>query len=124
MSNKKKNKKPSALLSASSVLQGLLGNVQSPLSEPFTRWKLWRYWEEIVGEGLAKMSVPVEFHRGRLVIWAKSSAQLQDLHFMAEAIKLEVNRFLGRPAVHSIRFTLDEKRVPPPDGVVRKLDLP
>lgn len=120
---KKDPKKPSVLLSASSVLQGLLGNVQSPLSEPFTRWKLWRYWEEIVGESLAQMSVPVEFHRGRLVIWAKSSAQLQDLHFMAETIKLAVNKFLARPAVHSIRFTLDEKRVPPADALPRELDL-
>ena len=108
---KSSSRKPSALLSASSVLQGLLGNVQSPLSEPFTRWKLWRYWEEVVGADVAAMSVPVEFHRGRLVIWARSSAQLQDLHFMAEAIRLQVNRFLGRPARHSIRFTLDESRV-------------
>ena len=122
MADKKSKKKPSVLTSASSVLQVLLGNGKSPLADSFIRWKLWRYWEDIVGKAIASSSVPVEINRGRLVIWPRSSAQLQDLHYMSEAIKEKVNNFLGRKMVHSIRFTLDETRVPPPD-VVRELDI-
>lgn len=113
----KKKKKPSHLMTASSVLQGLLSNVQSPLAGPFVRYKIWRYWDEIVGVSVAKISVPVEVDKGRLLVWAKSSAHLQDLHFVAEAIKDQTNKFLGRKLIHSVRFTLDEKRVPPPDAV-------
>lgn len=99
-------------------------NVQSPLFHQFTRWKLWRYWEDIVGPTVSKMSVPVEFERGRLVIWAKNSAHLQDLHFVSAAIKDQVNKFLGGVKVHSVRFTLDETRVPAPDSMPRELNLP
>ena len=118
MSDKSKKKKHSQLIAASSVLQGLLSNVQSPLSGPFLRYKLWRYWDQIVGVSVAKVSVPVEVNKGRLLIWAKSSAHLQDLHFVSEAIKEQVNKFLpARKMIRSVRFTLDETRVPPVDSV-------
>jgi predicted nucleic acid-binding Zn ribbon protein len=123
VTEKKKSKKPSVLISASSVLQSLLGNSKSPLADSFLRWKLWRYWEDIVGKTLADMSVPVELVRGRLVIWARSSANMQDLHFMSDAIKLKVNKYLGNPKVKSIRFTLDESRVPQRDSVAQNFDM-
>lgn len=96
----------------SNVLQALLSQGKSPLKDSFIRWKLWRYWPEIVGPSVAAGCAPVEIKRGCLLIWAKSSAQLQDLHFISDAIKLKVNKFLGAPSVRSIRFTLDENRVP------------
>lgn len=57
------------------------------------------------------------------MIWAKSSAQMQDLHFISAAIKLKVNKFLGAPLVHSIRFTLDEGRVPQQGEVVQEFEI-
>ena len=123
MEKKKNPKKQSVLISASSVLQSLLANGKSPLGDSFLRWKLWRYWEDIVGKTLGEMSVPVELQKGRLLVWAKTSAQLQDLHFMSDAIKLKVNKFLGSPKVKSIRFTLDESRVPQRDSVVQNFDF-
>lgn len=119
----KNAKKKSNLVPVSNVLQALLGHGKSPLRDSFTRWKLWRYWEEIVGPSVASMSVPVDLKRGVLVIWAKSSAQMQDLHFISNAIKLKVNKFLGAPMVHSIRFTLDEARVPQKDAVVQEFEI-
>jgi hypothetical protein len=110
---KKNPKKPSALMSASTVLQSLLGSGKSPLSDQFTRWKLWRYWEEIVGANLSKICIPVELDKGKLLIWARSSAALQDLHYVSEGIKDEVNKFLGKRQVVQIRYTLDESKVPP-----------
>lgn len=108
----KKSRKKSALVPVSNVLQALLGHGKSPLRNSFISWKLWRYWEEIVGSSIAAMSVPVELKRGCLLIWAKSSASMQDLHFVSSAIQLKVNKFLGAPSVRSIRFTLDEGRIP------------
>lgn len=120
---KKSAKKAARLVSASNVLQALFADVQSPLKDSFVRWKIWRYWEDIVGPTVAAMSVPVEVRRGCLIVWAKSSAQMQDLHFVSAAIKQQVNRFLGDVVVRSIRFTLDETRVPAQGGLVREFDL-
>jgi hypothetical protein len=108
----KNPKKKSSLVPVSNVLQALLGHGKSPLKDSFIRWKLWRYWADIVGPSVAAGSAPIEIKRGCLVIWAKSSAQLQDLHFVSESIKLKVNKFLGDTSVRSIRFTLDEGRLP------------
>lgn len=119
----KNSKKKSNLVPVSNVLQALLGHGKSPLKDSFTRWKLWRYWSEIVGPSVAAASAPVDLKRGVLVIWAKSSAQMQDLHFISAAIKLKVNKFLGAPMVHSIRFTLDEGRVPQKDQVVQEFEI-
>jgi len=119
----KNSKKKSNLVPVSNVLQALLGRGKSPLRDSFTRWKLWRYGGEIVGPSVGSMSAPVELKRGVLVIWAKSSAQMQDLHFISAAIKLKVNKFLGAPLVHSIRFTLDEGRVPQQGDVVQEFDI-
>jgi hypothetical protein len=118
-----KSKKNSRLVPVSNVLQALLGNGKGPLRDSFIRWKLWRYWEEIVGPSIGTISAPVELKRGVLLIWAKSSAQMQDLHFVAEGIRLKVNKFLGSPAVSSIRFTLDENRVLAKNDVVHELNF-
>src|SRR3979411_304399 len=55
------------LLSASKVLQTLLANGKSPLSDQFLRWKIWRFWPQIVGETLGAVCEPVGFERGRLL---------------------------------------------------------
>jgi hypothetical protein len=117
----KNPKKKSSLVPVSNVLQALLAHGKSPLKDSFIRWKIWRYWAEIVGPAVAAGSAPIEIKRGCLIVWAKSSAQMQDLHFVADAIRLKVNKFLGDSSVRSIRFTLDESRLP--QNVVQDFDL-
>ena len=113
---KKKN-----LESLSDVLQGLLENSKLPISEQFTRWKLWRKWEEVVGPTLAPHTLPVSFHRGTLYIWVKSSAWMQQLIFAAAPLREKINAYLGRTYVRRIKFTLDRHSVP---GLDSKDDLP
>lgn len=104
--------KRSRLLPASNVLQSLLSNGKSPLSEQFTRWRLWRNWEEVVGETIAKNSCPVDFSKGRLYVWVSSSARMQEMRFMVGSIKDKINAYLGREYVKFIKLTLDRKSVP------------
>lgn len=109
------NKRPKSNLSeVSKVLQTLLGNGKSPLSDQFLRWKLWRFWPQVVGVSLSKISEPVGYDRGRLQIWVRSSAQMQEIRFFEETLKLKVNEYVGREWVYSIRFTLDRKGIPNP----------
>lgn len=95
------------------LLQSLLQNSKSPLSDQFLRWKLWRSWPEVVGEQIAKSTVPVGFLHGELYIWVNHSARMQELTFCAGMILKKVNAFSnGRRWVRRIRFTLDRKSVP------------
>lgn len=107
-----KKKKSSELLSASRVLQSLLGSGKSELSDGFLRWKIWRFWPKIVGQTLANHCEPVGFDRGRLYIWVKSSARMQEIRFFEETLKQKVNEHVGRSWVRNIRFTLDRHGVP------------
>jgi hypothetical protein len=107
------NKKPKTdLLSASRVLQTLLANGKSPLSDQFLRWKIWRFWDQIVGATLGSVCEPVGFERGRLYIWVKSSARMQEIRFFEDTLKSKVNEHVGRAWVKSIRFTLDRHGIP------------
>lgn len=109
---KKSQKKQSELSAVSKVLQSLLANGKSPLSDQFLRWKLWRFWPDVVGPTWAKACEPVGFERGRLFLWVRSSAQLQEIRFFEDSLKLKVNEYMGREWVYSIRFTLDRKGIP------------
>lgn len=100
------------MLPASNVLQSLLSNGKSPMSEQFTRWRLWRHWDEVVGDTIAKHSCPVDFSKGRLYVWVSSSARMQEMRFLIGNIKDKINAYLGRDYVKFIQLTLDRKSVP------------
>lgn len=107
-----KPKRRSDLLTASKVLQRVLGNGKSALSDQFLRWKIWRFWPGIVGATLAKFCEPVGYDRGRLYIWVKSSARMQEIRFFEETLREKVNEHVGSNWVRQIRFTLDRQGVP------------
>lgn len=105
-------KKKTELLPASRVLQALLGSGKSPLSDGFLRWKIWRFWSQIVGPTLSGHCEPVGYQRGKLYIWVKSSARMQEIRFFEDTLKTKVNEYVGKPWVRTIRFTLDRHEVP------------
>ncbi len=112
-----RKKKAGDLLPASNVLQTVLANGKSALSDQFLRWKIWRLWPQIVGETLAKHCEPVGFERGRLYIWVKSSARMQEIRFFEATLKDKVNEHVGRLWARDIRFTLDRRGIPQPNEV-------
>ncbi len=114
MDGPKKPPKPrqSNLQSLPHVLQAVFGNGKSPLSHQFIRWRLWRFWPQVVGETVARHSRPVGYDRGALVIWVENSVQLQEMLYLRRQITEAVNRYLGQKYVHRISLTLDDKSVP------------
>lgn len=107
-----KPKPKTELSSASRVLQTLLANGKSPLSDQFLRWKVWRRWPEIVGQTLGGVCEPVGFDRGCLYIWVKSSTRMQEIRFFEDTLKKKVNTHVGREWAKSLRFTLDRRGLP------------
>jgi hypothetical protein len=115
--NKKFERKPSQLTDLSSVLQSLLANGKSPLSDQFLKFKLVKSWKKIVGATAAEASLPVSLKFSRLVIWVKSSTRLQEMRFMEEELKRRINQFLGTEQVQELRFTLERRRATSEDDV-------
>lgn len=107
----KKDEK-SYLQPAADVLRSVLKSPNSPLSPQFTRWRLWRFWSEAVGSDLAQISRPVDYNHGRLVVWVRSSACMQEMMFIVSPLIKKINQFIGHRYVTNIRFTLDTKDVP------------
>ena len=95
--------------SAADVLQSLLQNSNSPLAQQFVRWRLWQYWHEVIGPEWAAVSKPVEFNRGRLLIWVASSSHLHEMNYILEPLALKINHYLGRNYVSQIRLTQDRR---------------
>jgi len=107
----KKDEK-SYLEPAADVLRSVLKSPNSPLSPQFTRWRLWRFWSEAVGSDLAQVSRPVDYNHGRLVVWVRSSACMQEMMFIVGPLIKKINQYIGHRYVTNIRFTLDTKDVP------------
>ena len=106
---KKARQAKSHLLPASDVLQILLRNSKSELSDGFTRFKLEQQWESVVGPAIAKETAPCAFERGTLHVWVRSSSWMQQLWFFQDAIRDKTNAFLGREWAKQIRFTLSRR---------------
>jgi hypothetical protein len=111
------SKKKTELSPASKVLQTVLANGKSALSDQFLRWKIWRFWPRIVGPTLGASCEPVGFERGRLYVWVKSSARMQEIRFFEDTLRTKVNEHVGRKWVTSVRFTLDRRGIPHADQV-------
>lgn len=102
-------KRQSKLLSASEVLQRLFENSKSPISDPFLVWKLGLRWEQVLEGEFSKVSRPVGFSRGCLVIWVKDSVWMQEMIFFREEIIRKVNEHLGKKWAKTITLTLHRK---------------
>jgi predicted nucleic acid-binding Zn ribbon protein len=97
------------LTSVSDVLQGLLENGKSALSDGFTRWRLEQAWPQVVGEMISKQSAPCAYNRGTLWIWVSHSAWVQQLWYFQDTIREKVNAHLGREWAKEVKFTVDPR---------------
>jgi predicted nucleic acid-binding Zn ribbon protein len=89
----------------SDVLHSLLQNGKSALSDGFIRWRLEQEWVKIVGEGLAKQTIPCAYDRGVLFIHVQHAAWMQQLWYFQPQILEKVNAHLGREWAKEIRLT-------------------
>jgi hypothetical protein len=99
--------KKSHLINASDVLQGLLQNSKSALGDGFLRWRLEQEWPKVVGETIAKQTLPCAYERGTLHIWVRHPAWMQQLWFFKDVIRDKVNAHVQRTWADQIRFTLN-----------------
>jgi hypothetical protein len=109
---KNTNTRKGDLNHATDVLEKVLLNNKSPLSDQFMRWKLWRKWDEVVGPTISAQSMPVGFVNGMLYVWVKNAVWMNEMLFLAAPIRDKVNTFVERNWVQQVRFTLNQHEVP------------
>lgn len=107
-----KDKKSKQLTNSEKILQNILQNGKTNLSENFLRWKLWANWHEIVGDTLYEQTEPIDYFKGTLFIWVKHSTWLHQIYFLSNHIKNKINKSFSELYVEKIRFTLDRKNHP------------
>ncbi len=66
--------------------------------------RIWKLWDGLVGEEIARHARPATINKGVLFVKVTDSVWLQELEFMAEEIKTRINEKLKREAVRKIRF--------------------
>ena len=106
---KKPQPRNAQLTAAADVLQALLQNSKSQLSDGFTRWRLEQEWTQIVGPTIGEQTVPCAFERGTLFIWVRHSAWMQQLWFFQDAIREKVNNHVGKDWAKQVKFTLNRR---------------
>ncbi len=112
MAKPSKKREASQPTLAGDVLQSLLQNSKSPLSDQFLRWKVWSSWPEVVGAEVAKNTLPVSYLQGELYVWVNHPARMQELIFCVRPLIRKINQYCGKTWIRRIRFTLDRRSVP------------
>ena len=99
-----KGKGPQDWVHARDVVQTLLDRL--PVGRILRQYAVWRLWEDAVGKTVAAQAWPSKIRHGRLFVGVSDAVWLQELQFLKERIKAELNRRLGEPAVKDIFFFL------------------
>ena len=67
-------------------------------------YRIWSFWEEEVGETIARHAEPAGYHRGVLSVRVSSHTWMQELQFTKGAIRERLNARLGGELIRDIYF--------------------
>lgn len=65
---------------------------------------VWNFWNEEVGDSIARHAQPESLHAGVLTVRVDGAAWMQELQFLKEGIRERLNRRLGAALVHDLYF--------------------
>ena len=84
------------------VLDGLLKELRPEAESDMLR--IWRIWEEAVGEEIARNARPAAVKGPILLVHVSSSTWTHHLQFLKPELIARLNAGLGRAAVEEIKF--------------------
>jgi predicted nucleic acid-binding Zn ribbon protein len=90
------------------VLRALLERL--PVRERLREYSVWPHWDEIVGSTIAQHARPVRIRRGMLCVAVDSAVWMQELQFLKESIREQLNGKVGADVVSDLFFVLDGSR--------------
>ncbi len=100
----RKQDKPSDFVHIGNVIDGVLKNYRSEPDYELT--KVWRLWDEAVGETIASNARPAAFKGKLLIVHVISSTWIHQLQFLKNDLMAKLNDALGKPLVEEIKFKI------------------
>lgn len=85
-------------------------------------YRAWEIWPDVVGADVARGARPTKFRDGKLVVTVYHPALMQDLHFVKEHLRGELNRGIGKDLIrriHFVRGTLRPEDIAPTTAAQR-----
>jgi hypothetical protein len=67
-------------------------------------YRLWTFWNDEVGAGIARRAQPTRFRNGILFVTVATHSWMQELQFMKETIRERLNARLGAELVRDMFF--------------------
>jgi predicted nucleic acid-binding Zn ribbon protein len=67
-------------------------------------FRVWTFWNQEVGDSVAKHAQPDGFRAGVLSVRVDSPTWMQELQFMKESIRSRLNQRLGEPLIQDVYF--------------------
>jgi len=87
------------------VLRAVLDRL--PARERLREYAVWPHWEEAVGATIARHARPVRIRRGLLCVAVDSPVWMQELQFLKESIRAQLNTRVGADVISDLFFVLD-----------------
>ena len=86
-------------------LKDLLGPVGKKLrlEDPAAAGAIWRRWEQIVGDDIARNAEPTSLKEGVLRIRTSTPTWATEMSYLANDIKARVNDAIGKPVVREVK---------------------
>lgn len=108
---------------ASDILSGLIPQLTN--TAKWREYQVWRVWEAVVGEALARKARPSRIQNGKLFVIVSSSVLMQELQFAKARIRDGLNKKLGAGTVKDLQFFMGQVReLPRREPTPQKLPLP
>jgi predicted nucleic acid-binding Zn ribbon protein len=96
------DKKSEGAIHIGGILPGLLQRYRPETEQGMLQ--IWRVWDRIVGEDIARNARPAAFKGSLLLVYVTSSAWLHHLLFQKSEIVRRLNDDLEQPIVSDIKF--------------------
>ncbi|MEO8601686.1 MAG: DUF721 domain-containing protein [bacterium] len=77
-------------------------------------YRVWTFWAEVVGPAVAKHAEPATFRDGVLSVRVSGATWMQELQFMKDELREQLNTRLGRALIRDIYFVSGTVAAPPP----------
>lgn len=81
-------------------------------------YRLWDFWDEVVGEAIAQRARPYRLRDGVLMVQVSSHTWMQELQFLKQEIRAKLNAKLEAALITDLHFVpgkwREKKEQPPP----------
>jgi predicted nucleic acid-binding Zn ribbon protein len=86
----------------SAVLRNVLQRVDP--DQQLRAYDIWTFWDDEVGEGIARRAQPARFRNGILFVTVATHSWMQELQYLKDSIRERLNARLGAALVRDIYF--------------------